>query len=138
MKFSKMFWPLAAGLVTFSTSGEYSGLCKAAPKKLRTQTNAKIIARGKGLFTDNQCLDCHKLAGKGAIEGIELDGVGSIRSTEFLRGQLEDPEKHVKETLHNNSNMMVAPNLSKDEVRAIVAYLKTLKKPPSKSVRRRP
>jgi mono/diheme cytochrome c family protein len=103
------------------------GAVVAKPTKQSAQ--AALVARGKKLFIANQCLDCHRLAGKGAIEGIGLDGVGDLRTVQFLTAQLEDPEKHVRETLHNNSSMMVVPKFSKEEIRAVVAYLKTLKSP---------
>lgn len=91
--------------------------------------NTKLVMRGAGLFKAYQCLDCHKLAGKGCIDGISLDGEGELRSTAFLTEQLEDPEKHAAKTLNGLPGLMTPPNMSKDEVQAVVAYLKSLKLP---------
>ena len=112
---------------TMSSAQQQRGAAHSVRSGVRASQRQKmLIARGKAIFTANQCLDCHRLGGRGCVEGVELDGVGSLRSTAFLTAQLADPEKHVRETLHSDANMMTAPNLSKDEVRAVVAYLKTL------------
>lgn len=91
-----------------------------------------LVARGKALFAANQCLDCHQVAGKGCVDGISLDGIGKIRTDEFLTEQLKDPEAHVARALrnfHGETSLMASPNLSKSEIKAVVAYLRTLPAP---------
>ncbi len=120
-------------MVIFGITLQIDSSCKAQAtrtqsKKLSTgRQNKNLVARGRALFTAYQCLDCHKLAGKGCIDGITLDGVGDLRSVDFLIAQLEDPEEHIARVLPGQTSLMTAPNLSKDEVKAVVAYLKTLK-----------
>lgn len=93
----------------------------------------KLAQQGKVLFAAYQCLDCHKLAGKGCIDGVTLDGIGSLRSEAFLRAQLSDPEKHVSKYFPGQTSLMAKPHLSSGEMNAVIAYLKTLTKVPVKS-----
>ncbi len=98
-------------------------------QRLAARRHEQLVKRGKAIFSAYQCLDCHKLQGKGCIDGITLDGVGDLRSSSFLREQLEDPEKHLAKVRPGESSMMTAPNMNKAEVQAVVAYLKTFKTP---------
>ena len=88
-----------------------------------------LVRQGKELFEANQCLDCHRLGGKGCADGVVLDGVGQKRTARFLRAQLQDPEEHVARAAREfkgEPNLMTAPNLSKPEIDAVVAYLKSM------------
>ena len=103
---------------------------KRQERSARYQSPAKhreLVARGRALFVSYQCLDCHKLAGKGCIDGIELDGVGDRRSESFLIQQLKDPEKHVDKVRPGDASLMTPQELNPLELKAVVAYLKTLK-----------
>lgn len=105
-------------------SGRYVNAANAKMMQLSV-----LEQRGHRIFLANQCLDCHRIKEKGCVEGISLDGVGKLRSSAFLTAQLADPEKHVSEVLkkyEGDPNLMPSPNLSKDEIKAVVAYLKTL------------
>lgn len=113
----------------------FSSIGKESQRRRRPTGGAskQLAEQGKVLFAAYQCLDCHKLAGKGCIEGVTLDGVGSLRSEAFLRAQLSDPEKHVAQTFPGQSSSMPKPYLSSGEMNAVVAYLKTLTKSQVKS-----
>lgn len=99
----------------------------------QAQQDASLVQRGKAIFASNQCLDCHRVGGHGCIEGVELNGIGKARTEAFLIEQLKDPEAHVAKALkdfHGQTNLMASPNLNKAEIKAVVAYLRSL--PPLK------
>jgi mono/diheme cytochrome c family protein len=124
---------MACSLICFAISAQAVYFAKDSPvKKISKQSAAgrrqrELALRGKALFAAYQCLDCHKLAGKGCIDGINLDGEGDLRTTSFLKEQLEDPEKHAAKIKPQETSLMTPPNMNRDEVQAVVAYLKTLK-----------
>lgn len=113
-----------------SGSGTQSAAKKRiAPKKRSGPQKNALVARGKALFLANGCVDCHRVAGAGASEGVLLDGVGKRRTRKFLQEHLRDPEEHVArnaEAFGGDPNMMTAPNLNQAEIDALVAYLMTL------------
>lgn len=91
-------------------------------------SNVLLIKKGKMIFEANQCLDCHKLNGRGCVDGLSLDDIGDRRSKEFLNAQITDPEKHIAQMKSCDPSLMTTPNLSGDEVDAVVAFLRSLKK----------
>ena len=105
---------------------------KRSPPRVKSY-RSRLIQRGEQIFQANQCLDCHLVAGKGCAEGVALDGIGQRRTAKFLEEQLADPEAHVARAakeFKGDPNLMTAPNLSKAEIDAVVAYLRGL--PPVK------
>ena len=49
--------------------------------------------KGSVLFRTKGCTDCHKALRNGTNNGLDLDGVGSKRSLQYLINFLKDPEK---------------------------------------------
>src|SRR4029453_11762273 len=129
---------MAKLVVAVTTAG---ALCQEAMPQNRSQAQpsgkqvakksvsrrSTLIQQGKELFSENQCLDCHLLGGKGCADGVALDDVGRRRTAKFIEEQLADPERHVARAAREfggEPNLMTAPNLSKPEIDAIVAYLR--------------
>lgn len=102
-------------------------------QQLCTQVDAKekqSSNRGKALFSDNGCLDCHRVKSGGCKEGVSLDGIAKRRTRAFLKEHLRDPETHVRKNqgaFHGDPSLMPNPNLSEKEIGLIVDYLMTLK-----------
>lgn len=92
----------------------------------RSVKHSSLEKVGKGLFQENQCLECHSLSGRGCLEGVPLDGIGDRRTVDFLRAQLKDPERHFLSLYHEDAASMPSQNLSNPEINALVAYLQTL------------
>ena len=89
---------------------------------------AQDAAHGKQLFTDNKCGVCHSIAGVGNKKG-ELDDVGSKLSAADIRQWITSaPEMAVKMKAERKPPMKTYPQLTKQEVDDLVAYLQTLKK----------
>jgi len=49
--------------------------------------------RGSVLFRDSRCTDCHRAMNNGTNMGLDLDGIGSIKTKEWILAFLRDPEK---------------------------------------------
>jgi len=49
--------------------------------------------RGSVLFRDSRCTDCHRAMNNGTNMGLDLDGIGSVKTKEWILDFLRDPEK---------------------------------------------
>lgn len=84
--------------------------------------------RGMKVYTDQKCSLCHSIAGKGNKKG-PLDDVGSRLSAEEIRQWLVDPKTMTEKTKAERKPPMKAyPNLPKEDLDALIAYLQSLKK----------
>jgi cytochrome c len=81
------------------------------------------FARGKGLF-DARCEICHFSASTAKKIGPGLKGVGT--RGKFADGSRVDDDKLRRWIAKGGKNMPGFPDLNADEVRDLIAYLKTL------------
>ena len=89
---------------------------------------AQDTARGKQVFTDSKCSVCHSIAEAGNKKG-PLDGVGSKLSVADIRAWITTaPDMAAKAKADRKPPMKAYPDLSKEDLDALVAYLQTLKK----------
>lgn len=86
------------------------------------------VERGMKVYTEQKCSVCHSIAGKGNAKGA-LDDVGSTLMPEEIRAWLVNPVEMTKKTKADRKPPMRAfPNLAKEDLDGLVAYLSTLKK----------
>ena len=86
------------------------------------------VEHGMKVFTDQKCSVCHSIGGKGNTKGV-LDNVGTKLTADEIRAWLVNPVEMTKKTKADRKPPMRAfPNLSKEDVDGLVAYLRTLKK----------
>lgn len=64
-----------------------------AERKLAIEKNMTSAARGSELFTKH-CANCHQIAGKGAVVGPQLDGIG-LRGRDRILEDVLDPNRNV-------------------------------------------
>ncbi len=116
-------------LVTLVATSPALGSGKKKIKSKSASANS-MVKRGKDLYRQYQCADCHSIEGKGNLDGVSLDKIAKKRSRAFLLEQILDPEKHVEnnpKAFNGDTNLMPPQQLEKAEASAIVDYLKTLK-----------
>lgn len=102
-------------------------LLLAATQTPAAQDKAQI-ERGMKAYADQKCSACHSVAGKGNQKGA-LDDVGSRLTSDELRAWLVNPAEMTKKTKAERKPPMRAyPNLAKEDLDAIVAYMASLKK----------
>lgn len=86
------------------------------------------VKKGEQIYAAQKCQMCHSIAGKGNKNG-PLDGVGSKLSADELRQWIVDaPAMTAKTKATRKPNMKSYPNLSKEDVDALVAYMASLRK----------
>ena len=103
------------------------GILIAATQSVAAQDKAQI-ERGMKVYADQKCSVCHSIAGKGNQKGA-LDDVGSRLTTDEIRAWLVTPAEMTKKTKAERKPPMRAyPNLAKEDLDGIVAYMASLKK----------
>jgi mono/diheme cytochrome c family protein len=86
------------------------------------------IERGMKVYADQKCSVCHSIAGKGNAKGV-LDDVGSRLTAEEIRMWMVSPAEMTKKTNATRKPPMRAyPNLPKEDLDGLVAYMLSLKK----------
>jgi len=86
------------------------------------------IERGIKVYAEQKCSVCHSIDGKGNARG-PLDSVGLRLSADDLREWMVHPAEMTKKTKAERKPPMRAyPNLPKDDLDAVVAYMLSLKK----------
>jgi len=83
--------------------------------------DASVAARGQSVFALNGCYGCHVVGKAGTPIGPELSYVGAKYSQPYLMRWLRDPAEQ-RPNAH-----MPALELTDDEIRALAAYLSTLR-----------
>ena len=87
-----------------------------------------LLERGMKVYADQKCSVCHSIDGKGNAKG-PLDSVGAKLSADEIREWMVHPAEMTKKTKAERKPPMRAyPNLPKDDLDAIVAYMLSLKK----------
>jgi mono/diheme cytochrome c family protein len=86
------------------------------------------VGSGAAVYAAQKCSMCHSLDGKGQAKG-PLDGVGSKMSADDIRKWIVTPaEMTAKANATRKPVMRAYPNLPKDDLDALVAFLASKKK----------
>ncbi len=88
---------------------------------LMAQDHLVLTERGKKFFFDQGCIGCHTVGKMGTPIGPDLSDVGLRYPPSYLTEWLRDPLSQ-KPKAH-----MPKIELSEDEIRALVAYLSSLR-----------
>jgi mono/diheme cytochrome c family protein len=86
------------------------------------------VAKGATVFAAQKCTLCHSIDGKGSAKG-PLDGVGLKLKTDEIRQWILTPvEMAAKASATRKPVMKAYPNLAKDDLDSLVAFLSSQKK----------
>ena|SRR5664280_2183613 len=86
---------------------------------------ADAVAQGRQLVEQKKCSICHSIDGKGGKIGKPLNGIAEGKTDDFLSQALLDPKKAIAPDTKMPS---YRDKLKDEEVKAVVEYLKSLKK----------
>lgn len=78
------------------------------------------VTAGRRLYSNLNCVYCHRIAGKGGSIGPELDKVAWEETPEWLTRHFKDPRSV------SPGSVMPKMNLLDDEIHVLVAYMKSL------------
>lgn len=102
------------------------------PVGYKAKKETKSSQKGREIYRQLECMQCHAISGIGGELGPPLDGIGAYRGKTWLRSHLSDPEGHTLNfpiILKNRSNIMPHPGLTPEQAEQIADYLLTLPEP---------
>jgi mono/diheme cytochrome c family protein len=87
-----------------------------------------MIDRGEKVYAEQRCAVCHSIGDKGNRKG-PLDGVGSKYTEAEMREWIVNPgAMEAKTGATRKPTMKAYPNLSAEDLDALIAYMMSLKK----------
>jgi len=90
--------------------------------------DAEDPTHGAKVYADQKCAVCHSIAGKGNTKG-PLDDVGSRLKADEIREWMTDPAAMTKKTnAARKPSMRAYPDLPKQDLEDLTAYMLSLKK----------
>lgn len=103
----------------------FLGLTVDSHRQFGKLTNAdKITAevtRGKDVWHQNNCINCHTLFGEGAYYAPDLTKITKLRGEAYLTAYMKDPSKFYDETRHRR--LMPKQDISEPDIKALIAFL---------------
>jgi len=108
---------LVVAAATFGMAADASAQAAAAPAD-----------KGAAVYAAQKCSMCHALDGKGQAKG-PLDGVGTKLTADEIRQWIVNPAEMTKKANATRKPAMRAyPNLPKEDLDALVAFMVSKKK----------
>ena len=99
-----------------------------------TKTNydfTELGSKGSQIFRESRCTSCHRALRNGTNMGLSLDGVGSLRTYEWLYDFLKNPETtYGAATIDHGPSPKEAAyvaNMPDDDLKAIAQFISELK-----------
>jgi nitric oxide reductase subunit C len=79
------------------------------------------VTRGKDVWHNNNCINCHTIFGEGAYYAPDLTKITKLRGTPYLTAYMRDPSKFYDETRHRR--LMPKQDLSERDITDLIAFL---------------
>jgi nitric oxide reductase subunit C len=103
----------------------FLGLTLDSHRQFGRLTNAdKItpqVTRGKDVWHENNCINCHTIFGEGAYYAPDLTKITKLRGNAYLTAYMKDPSKFYDETRHRR--LMPKQDISDADIAALLAFL---------------
>ncbi|KAA0943186.1 MULTISPECIES: cytochrome c [unclassified Pseudomonas] len=91
------------------------------PKLTNAQQITPEVTRGKDVWHEYNCINCHTLFGEGAYYAPDLTKITQLRGAPYLTAFLKDPSKFYDEQRHRR--LMPNLNLNDEEIAALIAFM---------------
>lgn len=109
---------------TVVASLAFLGLTLDSHRQFPELTNADTITpevtRGKDVWHEKNCINCHTIFGEGAYYAPDLTKISQHRGAPYLTAFLKNPEKFYDEQRHRR--LMPNQNLTDEEVASLIAF----------------
>lgn len=103
----------------------FIGLTIDSHRQFPALTNAQNITpevtRGKDVWHDNNCINCHTLFGEGAYYAPDLTKITQHRGAAYLQAYMRDPSQFYDENKHRR--LMPRQDLSERDITDLIAFL---------------
>ncbi len=116
---------LFAIISTALAATAFIGMTIDSHRQFGKLTNADQITeqvkRGKDVWHENNCINCHTLFGEGAYYAPDLTKITQHRGEAYLQAYMRDPSKFYDETRHRR--LMPKQNISDSDITSLIAFL---------------
>lgn len=109
-----------AGIVSLLSIGYLTYLGAVSPLVNPIVEKDPLVAQGQRLYHSLKCAYCHQIKGKGGVVGPELDKAAPEETEEWLTEHFRNPQAV------SPGSPMPKLDLLEDEIKALVAYMKSL------------
>lgn len=103
----------------------FVGLTLDSHRQFDKLTNAENITaevtRGKDVWHNNNCINCHTVFGEGAYYAPDLTKITKLRGTPYLVAYMRDPSQFYDEKRHRR--LMPKQDLSERDITDLIAFL---------------
>lgn len=110
---------------TFLATVVFLGLTVDSHRQFGRLTNADRITaevtRGKDVWHENNCINCHTLFGEGAYYAPDLTKITKLRGEAYLTAYMKDPSQFYDEKKHRR--LMPRQDISEPDIKALIAFL---------------
>lgn len=79
------------------------------------------VTRGKDVWHENNCINCHTVFGEGAYYAPDLTKITKLRGSAYLTAYMKDPSKFYDESRHRR--LMPKQEISDADIAALIAFL---------------
>ncbi|MDZ7768368.1 MAG: cytochrome c [Woeseiaceae bacterium] len=90
------------------------------PELTNAEDITPAVTRGKDVWHDNNCINCHTLFGEGAYYAPDLTKISELRGEPYLRAYMRDPSQFYDEQKHRR--LMPKQDLSEDDIGNLIAF----------------
>ena len=91
------------------------------PKLTNAQQITPEVTRGKDVWHEYNCINCHTLFGEGAYYAPDLTKITQLRGAPYITAFLKDPSKFYDEQRHRR--LMPNLKLNDEEIAALIAFM---------------
>ncbi|MEX0709036.1 MAG: cytochrome c [Woeseia sp.] len=91
------------------------------PELTNAENITPAVTRGKDVWHDNNCINCHTLFGEGAYYAPDLTKITQLRGEPYLRAYMKDPSQFYDEQKHRR--LMPKQDLSDEDIGDLIAFL---------------
>lgn len=79
------------------------------------------VVRGKDVWHENNCINCHTLFGEGAYYAPDLTKITKLRGQAYLTAYMKDPSQFYDEKRHRR--LMPKQDITDPDIKALIAFL---------------
>lgn len=117
---TRLFAVISTAIAAVAFLGMTLDTHRQFPALTHSENITPAVTRGKDVWHENNCINCHTIFGEGAYYAPDLTKISQHRGAPYLTAFLKDPSKFYDEKRHRR--LMPQPNLNDQEISDLIAF----------------
>lgn len=117
---TRLFAAISTAIAAVAFLGMTLDTHRQFPALTHSENITPAVTRGKDVWHENNCINCHTIFGEGAYYAPDLTKISQHRGAPYLTAFLKDPSKFYDEKRHRR--LMPQPNLNDQEISDLIAF----------------